>query len=168
MAAKLPVWISISKSSRTISMTNPSTATSMRSPGRAYHCFRDAWSGFSFSRPILVMSMPWVVSPAFPPDRSQGFPETFLKAPAESSAQPQSFAGLQDDLVVAFRVELEGANPVEVHDDGAMDADESRSAQIDLELRQGPAKEVRGAAHVETGVVAGGLDPVDVRDIDEE
>ena len=73
-------------------------------------------------------------------------PETFLKAPAESSAQPQSFAGLQDDLVVAFRVELEGANPVEAHDDGAVDADESRSAQIDLELRQGPAKEVRGAA----------------------
>jgi len=95
-------------------------------------------------------------------------PETFLKALAESSAQPQSFAGLQDDLVVAFRVELEGANPVEVHDDGAVDADESRSAQIDLELRQGPAKEVLGAADVETGVVAGGLDPVDVRDIDEE
>jgi hypothetical protein len=26
--------------------------TSRRSPGRAYHCFSDACSGFSFSKPI--------------------------------------------------------------------------------------------------------------------
>ncbi len=46
------VWISINKSSRTISITNPSTGTSNRSPGRAYHCFSDACSALSFSKPI--------------------------------------------------------------------------------------------------------------------
>jgi hypothetical protein len=95
-------------------------------------------------------------------------PETFLKAPAESPAQPQSFAGLEADVVLALRVELQGANPVEVHDDGAVDTDEPRSSQLDLELRQGSTKEVFGAADVKTSVVSGGLDPVDICDVDEE
>src|SRR5262245_8677363 len=62
MAAKLPVWISINRSSRTISITNLPTATSNRSPGRAYHCFNDACSGFSFSKPIpdIVNPIPFV------------------------------------------------------------------------------------------------------------
>jgi hypothetical protein len=52
MDAKLLVWISINRSSRTTSTTNRPTETSNRSPGRAYHCFSDAWSRFSFRRPI--------------------------------------------------------------------------------------------------------------------
>ena len=38
-------------------------------------------------------------------------------------------------------------------------------AQILLELRQAAANDVRVAAHMEAGVVARGLDPIDVRDI---
>src|SRR5262245_56628135 len=38
-------------------MTKPSTWTSNRSPRCAYHALSEAWSGFSFSRPMTDMPL---------------------------------------------------------------------------------------------------------------
>src|SRR5512138_3793307 len=87
---------------------------------------------------------------------------TLLQPLAKAPAQPQTLAGLEDDLVVARALQLEPANPVEVHDDGPVDADEGPFAEILLELRERAPDDVRRLADVQARVVARGFDPVDV------
>src|SRR5262249_9128639 len=83
-------------------------------------------------------------------------------------AQAQSHLGLQYDLVLTTGLKLESVNPIEVHDDRAVNTNELFITQVFLELRQRPTQDVRFVAHVQAGVIVRSLDPVDVRDIQEQ
>jgi hypothetical protein len=85
-----------------------------------------------------------------------------------ASAQPQSNVGLQDDFVLATNLKLQPANPIQIHDNGAVDAHEFFVADVALELGKCPPQNVRLSADMQAGVVARSLDPVDIRYIEEQ
>ena len=86
-----------------------------------------------------------------------------LQSPAITPAQAQANLGLQYDLVFAAALKLQTRNSLEVHDQRAMNAQKLLITQVALELQQRAPQDVRVAAHVQAGVIAGSLDTVDVR-----
>jgi hypothetical protein len=71
-----------------------------------------------------------------------------------ASAQSQSNVGLQDDFVLATNLKLQPANPIQIHDNGAVDAHECFVADVALELGKCPPQNVRLSADMQAGVVA--------------
>src|SRR5258708_1185087 len=65
-----------------------------------------------------------------------------LKPLPEASAQPQSTLGFQYDLVLASVLEFQPMDPIEVHDDRAVNADKLFVAQVPLKLQQRPTHDV--------------------------
>ena len=65
-------------------------------------------------------------------------------------------------------MQLEAADPLEVHDHGAVRAEELVAADIMLELGERAADQVHRIAHVQAGVIIRCLDPVDLGDREEQ
>src|SRR6266702_4698898 len=86
----------------------------------------------------------------------------------EASAQLQADLGFQYDLVLASVLDYQPMNPIEVHDDRAVNATKPLVAQVLLEFQECPTDDVRVTAHMHAGVISRSLDPVDVRDIHKE
>ena len=73
--------------------------------------------------------------------------------------------GFQNDLVFARGMEFQATHPIQIGDDRTVGADEFFFAEIAFEIGKRAAQDVRLRADVHAGVVAGGLDPVDIRNI---
>src|SRR5712672_1630435 len=91
-----------------------------------------------------------------------------LQAPAKSAAQSQSRSGLQHHLVFAVVLGFQALDPLEVDDRRTMDAAELLRVELALELDEAAAQHVCSRADVKACVIVGGLDPVDVCDLDEQ
>ena len=83
---------------------------------------------------------------------------TILQSLAKTSAQPQSNLRIQDDLVVTIVLYFQPTNPIEVHDDRAVNANKLGVTQFPLKLQQRPTHDVRVITHVQAGVIVCGLD----------
>ena len=89
--------------------------------------------------------------------------QPILQALAKAAAQFEADLGVQHDLVLAAFLQLESPHPFEVDNDRAVDAEERASVQVLLEILDGPAHDVRGAAQVQARIVSRGFDPIDFR-----
>src|SRR5271154_2509084 len=111
----------------------------------------------------------WLIkAPAASTLASRLHAQTILQTLAKAPAQLQSNIGSQYDLVLASFPEFQPANPLEVHDDRAVDTGELFLAQVFLQFRQRATHDVRIRTDMQAGVIARSLDPVDVRRIQEQ
>ena len=74
----------------------------------------------------------------------------------------------QQDDVIAVVGGFEGGDAVQLYNRRAMDALELLRVELPFEVTHRLAQQMRGAAHVQPHVIIGGLDPVDLFDVDEK
>src|SRR5581483_9523609 len=91
--------------------------------------------------------------------------EAGLELLAVFAAESKCSVVVEQDGVVAVFVGAETADAIEIDDCGAMDAAEECGVEVLFEIGEAAAEQVRARADVQRGVVVGGLDPVDLREI---
>ena len=65
-------------------------------------------------------------------------------------------------------LQFQRANAVDIDDGRTVDADKLVRPQLLLKVRQTASDYMGFVADMEAGIIAGGLDPIDVGDIDEQ
>jgi hypothetical protein len=93
--------------------------------------------------------------------------EARLQLLAITATQAEHNSAFQQHAVFSLLVELETADAIQIHDRRSMNGAKQHRVQILLQFRDTPAQQVDPLPYMQSGVVIGSFDPIDLRQPDE-
>ena len=88
--------------------------------------------------------------------------------PAIAPADPNRSPAFEQCLIFAIAIELQRAQTPHVHNHGTVRASEQSRVEVLFQIGQTPANKMRLRTYMQTCIVIGGLNPVDIFESDKE